>query len=421
MTLLPAVFFFGYPETGRGIVHVLAFGVYFSSLVKDLICSPRPFAPPVTRLTMGSHHLEYGFPSTHSTNSVSMALYIYSIVHRLRPGPDDVSPLSLSPVVFYASSILLILYTFSIVFGRLYCAMHSFTDCFVGVVLGSAIAAAQWAFGDLFEKWLAMPGWTVPLVVIPLGLILVNQHAEPVDDCPCFEDAIAFIAVVMGCGLGKWHGYNWGLDMDTGFFQSRTPGWEGRNMADWSLWLTFAAAKMVVGVAIIFGWRLLAKYILHATLPPLFRKLARLFTLPHRRFYTPATDYDGSVPEGDGGLRSIPSVIDIPGMMHSSDGGASTALPQYALGLPRGDGASVRGGKLNGSFVGEKTGNVVSTVVVVVEEEDDSVKKHYDADVLTKVIVYAGIGWLASEFIPVIFELLGWGVLPAARQPFVDI
>ncbi len=30
---------------------VLALGVYFSSFFKDLICSPRPFAPPVTRLS----------------------------------------------------------------------------------------------------------------------------------------------------------------------------------------------------------------------------------------------------------------------------------------------------------------------------------------------------------------------------------
>ena len=34
------------------LLTVLAFGVYLSSFVKDLICSPRPFAPPVTRLSM---------------------------------------------------------------------------------------------------------------------------------------------------------------------------------------------------------------------------------------------------------------------------------------------------------------------------------------------------------------------------------
>jgi len=83
MILLPAFFFFGYDEMGRGLLMVLGLGVYCASVLKDLLCSPRPFAPPVTRLTMGSHHLEYGFPSTHSTNSVSIALFFFGHVHRL--------------------------------------------------------------------------------------------------------------------------------------------------------------------------------------------------------------------------------------------------------------------------------------------------------------------------------------------------
>ena len=58
---------------------------------------------------------------------------------------------------------------------------------------------------------------------------------------------------------------------------------------------------------------------LHLVLPPTFRLLARAFQLPHRRFYTPATQYT-SVPSefaaggpGAFGLHSIPSVIDLPG------------------------------------------------------------------------------------------------------------
>ena len=136
-------------------------------------------------VAMGSHHLEYGFPSTHSTNSVSMALYMYSIIYRLRPALDDHSASALSPLVFHASTILLVLYAFSIVFGRyaffiqswflvpadaisiirLYCAMHSFTDCIMGVTLGSAIAAAQWVFGEQFEIWKTQPGWTGSFVI----------------------------------------------------------------------------------------------------------------------------------------------------------------------------------------------------------------------------------------------------------------
>jgi hypothetical protein len=45
---------------------VLALGVYCSSFVKDLICSPRPFAPPVTRLSKITSPLD--FSSSHSCN-----------------------------------------------------------------------------------------------------------------------------------------------------------------------------------------------------------------------------------------------------------------------------------------------------------------------------------------------------------------
>jgi len=36
--------------------------------------------------------------------------------------------------------------------------------------------------------------------------------------------------------------------------------------------------------------------------------------------------------------------------------------------------------------------------------------KHYDADVLTKVVVYAGIGMISAEGMPLFFSLIGWGI-----------
>jgi dihydrosphingosine 1-phosphate phosphatase len=49
----------------------------------------------------------------------------------------------------------------------------------------------------------------VPLVLVPICLIIVNQ---PVDDCPCFEDAIAFVIVVMGSLFARWHAVHCGFD-----------------------------------------------------------------------------------------------------------------------------------------------------------------------------------------------------------------
>ena len=52
---------------------------------------------------------------------------------------------------------------------------------------------------------------------------------------------------------------------------------------------------------------------------------------------------------------------------------------------------------------------VSSNCCVVRSADTDSV-----LTVLTKFAVYGGIGALASHLIPVAFELLGWGVLPAS-------
>lgn len=41
----------------------------------------------------------------------------------------------------------------------------------------------------------------------------------------------------------------------------------------------------------------------------------------------------------------------------------------------------------------------------------DVTQEHKDADVLTKVVTYVGIGWFASTGTPWCFEQLGWSVV----------
>jgi hypothetical protein len=40
--------------------------------------------------------------------------------------------------------------------------------------------------------------------MLPLTLAAVHYHPEPVDDCPCFEDSIAVLAVILGITTGHW-------------------------------------------------------------------------------------------------------------------------------------------------------------------------------------------------------------------------
>ena len=107
LLLLPLFFWFGYPDLGFNILLTLALGVYTSSFLKDLLCVPRPYAPPVRRITLvGSHAEEYGWPSTHSTNAVGVAL-----VCATEAGS--------------AGRLALAVYAISVIAGRIYCGMHS--------------------------------------------------------------------------------------------------------------------------------------------------------------------------------------------------------------------------------------------------------------------------------------------------------
>jgi len=186
------------------------------------------------------------------------------------------------------------------------------------------------------------------------------------------------------------------------------------------MWWSIACVKMVFGILIIFTWRIFAKSVLHAILPPTFRLLAQGFTLPNRRFYTPATNYKNMPSEL--GLRPIPSVIDLPEhleMETEMDGDAKASGLGFGVNETE---LKARGGKINGN----KTVRGFGTVYGVEngdrnwelekhggekeEVKSEAAVKHYDADVLTKVIVYCGIALLACTWLPILFEVVGWGV-----------
>jgi hypothetical protein len=226
-------------------------------------------------------------PSTHSANSVSLALFFFAHIHELA-FPSTPTPASLSFPAYAALTTCLAVYATSIVFGRLYTAMHSFSDCAVGVFLGaiiwlahtsfpgfsltiplpSALAAAPytytatlfpgWGWGAFLETWILRTPSSlhVPLTLIPLALLAVNQHPQPVDDCPCFEDAIAIGSVMLGSLVGRWGAVRWGAHvpgagvvMPGCGWVLTADGWEAveRSWGDVGVWWAAATAKMVFG------------------------------------------------------------------------------------------------------------------------------------------------------------------------------
>lgn len=144
MAALPICFWCGFPGVGIALVHMLALGVYWSGYVKDLLCLPRPLSPPLQRITMsGSAALEYGFPSTHTTNAVSVALFC---LYQIQAAKSELSPLTYTLLsgAFYC-------YAISISIGRIYCGMHGWFDVVFGGLLGALITWLRVTFGPALD------------------------------------------------------------------------------------------------------------------------------------------------------------------------------------------------------------------------------------------------------------------------------
>ncbi|KAK0535977.1 Long-chain base-1-phosphate phosphatase [Tilletia horrida] len=377
LIFLPLSFWLGSAYFGRGLINVLAMGVYLTSALKDLVCVPRPLSPPVVRLSVGTHHLEYGFPSTHSANAVSIALYCYLWVAEYRSAATLAGgPGSAGWFDSWFWEVALSYYALSVVGGRIYAGMHSLTDCVAGSIMGALITVVQWWLFPLMERCLIIPDWRVPAFIIPVGLVAVTFHPQPMDDCPCFEDAIAFIAVMMGVTLGRWfvalnklaqlydhplrpqpfEPYN-----PSAFFErlrfvpdmaADVLGEHSRIVAllrhivlgnkfvksgisaartaedGWAGWALRSIAMFVVGSVVILLVRIVVKAASKLLLPPTFRLVYRAvgFALP-RRFYTPAQEYE-RIPQD---LRPIPSVLDLSSMGKAVIGGGGPFEPNRAL------------------------------------------------------------------------------------------
>ncbi len=240
--------------------------------------------------------LEYGFPSTHSTNAVSVAVYAV-----LQLGVSDVSPTAKFLLEF-----LSYFYAFSIVVGRLYCGMHGFFDVIFGSVLGAVISWIEFYWVPSLDRYMQQSTWWAPITAALVIIVLVRIHPEPADDCPCFDDSVAFAGVMIGLEIGTWHlsRLRYSLALLPGGIASPS--------------LPIAIGRTVFGVLVVFAWREAMKPTLLKVLPHLFRLIeTHGLNLP-RRFFIQASEY-GKIPEVLR-LRTdnvIPSVSDIPNIMRN--------------------------------------------------------------------------------------------------------
>ncbi|KAH8696603.1 PAP2 domain protein [Talaromyces proteolyticus] len=434
---LPILFWSGYSTLGRGMLNVLAAGVFWSGFIKDLLCLPRPLSPPLQRITMsGSAALEYGFPSTHSTNAISVAIYALALLW----SPDN----TLNPGINFSMQAALYIYAVSIIAGRLYCGMHGFLDVIIGSGLGALIAWVQCQYGLLFDSWIIAATGKQILIVILTVLALVRVHPEPADDCPCFDDSVSFAGVFIGAQISSWDFAKSDLawpepSPDTIPYRFETLGWSKTLL------------RILIGVVAVFVWREVMKPLLLRLLPPVFRGLKKAGLLLPRRFFTQASEYEkvpGHLKDND----VIPSFSDIPSIFTSmrhprrravSIGPQSEADAYETLAYRekrrresiseqtqnRGTDGPILSNRAPSKL--EKYEHMMGTgsprqspeapaaptppVANGSTDQDEQamfsmIKKprvRYDVEVVTRLIVYAGIAIIVIDYAPYMFDFLG--------------
>lgn len=273
--MLPASNWFGSASLARDLVYVLGLGIYITGNLKDFLCLPRPRSPPLHRITMSSYTAqEYGFPSSHSANATAVSLLLVDKILKID---------GMAPGTKVAVLVAIGFYYLSLIFGRIYCGMHGFFDVFTGSAVGLSLYLFRSKFGAIWDEFFLLNnnfGYFTPAVVWGFYLLLIHIHFEPIDNCPCFDDSVAFIGVLIGLDISHW------LAKITLYFQllSVNP-LPNPIIIDYDydkIGLVNTVLRVVMGITLVVAWQTLSKPIVFTILPPIYKFVG--VYLPRRNY-----------------------------------------------------------------------------------------------------------------------------------------
>ncbi|ORX88832.1 PAP2-domain-containing protein [Basidiobolus meristosporus CBS 931.73] len=370
LLILPHLFMFGIPVLAREMVNLLLYGVVVTCIAKDYLCLPRPPSPPVHRLSINkSHHLEYGFPSTHTSCCVGVGLSCLSYIYKSEALGTH-TKLFLGLASFF--------YMFSVSFGRIYCGMHSITDVLGGAFFGILLWAIFHVGQPVVEATILYPSVFALIGLISALVLIIHVQPDPLNACPCFEDSVASLGAIIGAYLGSWQGTN-GSSFWTEPIQATLQYSFAR------VGLTRSVMRVLVSFVMIIVWRLMSKRLCHLTLPRVYKLLG----LPAKRLHKPSKKYQtlNHTP-----ISMIPSVINL-------DTGTDPKLKvkRGALGLNQEQAPRTR----------EDHVCQFERELVDFRNEVYSILPRYDLETLTKLVVYTGIGWWATLGSPMLCYYFG--------------
>ncbi|KAK1410922.1 hypothetical protein QVD17_37464 [Tagetes erecta] len=200
---LPLLFWSGHGKLARQMTFLMAFCDYIGNCIKDVVSAPRPKSPQVRILTVTEDEkenaMEYGFPSSHTLNTVCLSGYLLHYILSCYENSDAYFQL--------AAFACVCLFVGFIGLGRIYLGMHSVVDIVGGLVLGLAILKFWLSIHEHVDNFV-ISDQNVTSFCVALSFLLLFAYPTPELPTPSFEYHTAFTGVALGIVTGVQQTYD---------------------------------------------------------------------------------------------------------------------------------------------------------------------------------------------------------------------
>lgn len=228
----------------RRVINVWVLIMYVGQAMKDIICWPRPAAPPVIHLEP-QYVVEYGMPSTHAMVGAAVPFsFLYFTLYRYEYN------------VIYG---ILIATGWCILVccSRLYMGMHTVLDIIGGLSLVAILMTITLPLSDFIDHYQLTNPYS-PLVTVAFMLILQIAYPKTERWTPARGDTAVIMGTGTGFALGSWLNYRLGV--------IRGPAIPPPYMIMWPGYKVFGLAllRAMIGISCIVATRAFFKSVTYA-------------------------------------------------------------------------------------------------------------------------------------------------------------
>ncbi len=182
----------GDAKLGRQLVLLMALAFYVAGFLKNCLCLPRPPSPPITPLLRCT---DWALPSHHAVLNVNIPWYIWFYTSLNYP----LTPAAYVPVFACVS-----VWSFCIMFSRMYLGVHSPADILTGGIIGCLLLALWLQLDEVVDAYIASGGEAALLFVLVVGFLLW-LHPDPHPTTLIFVETVSMVSVMVGVAIARSH------------------------------------------------------------------------------------------------------------------------------------------------------------------------------------------------------------------------